>query len=1348
MNELNGGAAMRTNQDTEHECSASATRQRELAQNPLSYAQERLWFLDQLEPGSSTYNTSRAFRLFGTIDVDALQAAISAVAARHDVIRSTYTAQNGVPVQTVASPTPIKLKKIDLGSYEEEEDRERRLQELIGEEFSLPFDLTSDVMLRATLFHLSPATHLLLLVMHHIATDGWSMNILLHETAVFYNAFAQGKEPSLPPLPLQYSEYAERQRTHFDRNLFERDYAYWRRQLAGTPAQLAIPQDRTRMPSPSYDGESLSSHIPSSTTKLLRELARQNGATPFMVLLAVYFVVLHRYTDQDDLCVGIPIAGRTDLDVEPLIGVFVNMLVIREQISGASPFLEFLGSVRNTCLDAYDHQTLPFERLVALLQPQRIRNRTPLFQVSFSLQPQPTATVELHELAAKHADVEVNSAKFDLSLVIRESDDEFGVDLTYPTQLFERASIQRMLDQYVHACADICADPTRDLDGIQLAPAIDPPRVPTSAAPPSPRAQSIPAAFDSVATKSPQAIALQMGDLRMTYGELHQASDQLASFLLESGTPRGAKIGIFLEASFDSVICALATLKSGAGYVPLDPSLPARRTAQLIAEANLHLVLTATSLLQDLPSDGPRRVCLETMSPIGHLTPGSRTVFPDIQSDDLAYVIFTSGSTGRPKGVLIPHRGVLRLVTEPNYVTLNQTSRLLHLASPTFDASTFEIWGPLLNGGVCVLSSERVPSISQLANLIRENGINTLWLTSSWFNTIVDEDVEILAPVRQLLIGGERLSVPHVIRALQMLPDTHLINGYGPTENTTFSCCYSIPRTLDPNSYSVPIGRPVQGDVAAILDARLQPTAPGVPGELCVGGDGLALGYLNDDMLTAEQFIPNPLHPNSGDLVYRTGDRVRLLPSGNLEFLGRMDRQLKIRGYRVEPGEIEHVVMQHPSISRAHIAVHGTIDTVPMELVAYVVPVKDARLAADELRQFLSMQLPDYMVPSCFIPLASLPRDASGKIDESSLPDPATMKTTGSGLFVKPTTGTERRIAEVWKTILPHEQVGIEDSFFDIGGHSLLAVRLVAQLETLFNVSLPLAVLFDAPTIKTLASRIENLNVTSQQRSTVLPLRKIPQTAPPFVCVPPGGSTIYHFSDLARYLPAAVSIYGTQPLGVERGETPQPSVEEMAARYVEDLRQLQPEGPYYLGGRCFGAFVAFEMAQQLVRQGGEVGLLVLMDPSGPPGLPRDAKYYARRVAYFKRRGQLARAAVRHIRARVRHVWRLWLRSIFATSQQRRMARMQRVHRHAQFTYKPKPYSGNLIFLGAQDDYDPEDTRALWQLLVQGEFTLRLVLGDHRTMTQEPLIRTFAEDLGQIVLEAQQRNHISNHRLQS
>ena len=1318
-------------------------RDANMPRHPLSFAQERLWFLEKLEPDTPVYNVPWAVRIHGPVDLQALQRALDGIIKRHSTLRTSYHEQAGVPFQTVRPPLPGDLELADLRSLSEDR-RAQEISDRVSRESSKPFDLESGRLLRAVCMQTGDTDRLLLFVSHHIATDAWSTSIFFNELATFYNAAVQGRRPELAPLPLQYWEFATRQQSRPEDDL-AREQSYWLRRLADAPAQLAMPLDHARAPLPSYEGASVSARIPESATCDLRALARQHNATPFMALLAIYFVVLHRYTDQHDLCVGIPMAGRTTLDVEPLMGLFVNMLVIREQISPSVSFTEFLRSVRDTCLDAYDHQNLPFERLVALLQPHRTRNRTPLFQTSFTLQSQAAVPVQMHQLDVQRAHVDINTAKFDLNVVIRDSGSAFDIDLMYASGLFDRNSMQRLLGHFVHACQELCSDPSTHTHQVLLAPEAE--QLSTAFISDAITMQapcSIPEAFAGVANRSPDTVALQLDDRHMTYSELHQASNQLAVRLLELGVPKGARIGVYLEPSFDSVVSYLAILKAGAGYVPLDPSVPAQRTIQLIAEAHLHVLLTHHSLKERLP-EAVRESCFvvddERAKDSPPVTAGA---LPEVQPDDLAYVIFTSGSTGRPKGVQVPQRGVLRLVTNPDYIALGPETRLLHLASPAFDAATFELWGPLLNGGTCVLSADRLPSISQLGILIRKHNINTLWLTSSWFNTLIDEDATALSPLQQLLVGGERLSVPHVHRALQQLPFTQLVNGYGPTENTTFSCCYPIPRDLDPTISSIPIGRPICGDVATVLDAHQRPVSAGVPGELCIGGDGLALGYLGDDALTQERFIQDPRSPDARSRLFRTGDRVRLLPSGQLEFLGRLDRQLKVRGFRVEPGEIEHVLMRHSSIGQAYVTLRKIADRDSAMLVAYVRSPNQRQIDVDGLTQYIAAQLPDYMVPEAILALPDFPRNAAGKIDEGRLPAPHAAayadETRGA---TPPSTTTERQVARLWQTILARETVGVNENFFEIGGHSLLAVRLVAQIESAFGISLPLSVLFDAPTVAALASRIETIR-TPSLRSTILPIRGA-QQAPLFVCIPPGGSSIYHFSSLARYLPSPISMVGAQALGIEAGESPQHTVENMAAQYVADLRKIQPEGPYYLGGRCFGAFVAFEMAQQLVRQGSEVGLLVLMDPSAPPGMSRDPRYYAGRISYFKRRGQLGRAIVRHAKARIRQFQQLWIQRIFANASVRRMAHVQRAHRHAQFAYKPTVYRGNVVFLGAQEDYDPDDPRALWKLLTEGDFELHLVPGDHRSMTQEPLIRTFARELGDIVLAAQERDRSPKYR---
>jgi amino acid adenylation domain-containing protein len=1307
----------------------------------LSFAQERLWFIEQLEPGTALYNVSHGIRLTGPLVEEALRCALDGIVARHETLRTTFEAPDGIPTQRIHPPGRADWEKIDLSPVAEDQ-RMQEAQTRIVQEAGNPFDLTKDRMLRARLYRLAPDDHILLMVMHHIATDGWSMSLLLRELSALYSAYVQGKQAQLPVLPLQYADYAAWQREHLQGHVLEPDLAYWRRQLGTAPPILLLPTDRRRPSTAAYDGDRVSAVLPNSLVDQLKSMARAEGATLFMVLLASLMVLLQHYSGQDDISVGVPIAGRGHPDVENLIGFFVNMLVIREGISGDSPYYTFLKNVRKTCLNAYEHQDLPFERLVELLNPQRLHNRTPFFQVALSLMPAVHGQPEFAGLSTAEVPIMTKSAKFDLSISIWKSTAGLAISMTYPTSLFDRITVQQMLDQYCYLSEWVARYPHERIDAIPLA-AQATSQESIDAINRTVRRDSIGSTihdeFRAVVAKHSHATALRLGNRTMTYLELDRRSDQLAHYLLGAGIDSGSLVGVYLEPCFETIISYLGILKVGACYVPLDPQQPVPWLKRVIDDSRLSCVLSSTAIASNLPTEGPPILRLDAIAGAVDRDAVTSLSTPSVGADALAYVMFTSGSTGRPKGVKVLHRGVVRLVKDVDYVQLNSSTRILHLASPAFDAATFEIWGPLLNGGQCVLSPTRIPSISELGHMLLAFSIDTLWLTATWFNAIVDEDPAALSPVRQLLIGGEALSVPHVQMALRALPETTIINGYGPTEGTTFTCTYCIPRDLHPDARSVPIGRPISNTAVYILDALLRQTPPGVPGELCIGGDGLAQGYLGDPVLTEERFIANPFSERSGDRLYRTGDRVRLLPSGHIDFLGRMDRQLKIRGFRVEPGEIEHILRQHPEILDARVTSReaGTGRT---ELVAYVLPTVEAPVTLDSLKEYLARQLPEHMVPAHFVSLPEFPRTSTGKIDSNALPVPSSIVPCDASPYVPPRTDVEIRVSKIWAQLLGIKKLGVRDSFFELGGYSLLAVRLVAQLESAFGVSLPLAVLFDSPTIEALAERIQRSRL-SAFRSTVIPLKDEGDTGP-FFCVPPAGSSVYHFSELLQRMPPSISFYGIQALGLEAGERPQFRVEDMATRYIADIQEVQPTGPYYLGGRCFGAFVAYEMAQQLTAKGETVALLVLMDPSAPPGIPRDVSYYVRRAGYFKRRGRLIPAVCRHLQARLLDVWRLWIRRYFGNQHARRLARAEAAHRRAQGSYRPAPYPGRTAFLGAKADYHPEDPRALWKNLTAGDFELHLVPGDHRTITQEPNLSAFAKALEALILEARTRTAAS------
>ena len=1050
----------------------------------MSFAQERLWFLDQLEPDTSLYNVSLALRLTGPLVEEALCNALDAIVARHEVIRTTYSASEGGPVQVIHSSRPIDWAKIDLSTLAEER-RDVDAQAYVVQEARRPFDLSSDLMLRARFLRLGPDDHILLLVMHHIATDGWSTDLLLHEFSVLYNAQAHSEEPKLPELTIRYADYALWQREILQGSILERDLAYWRRQLEGV-SRLSMPTDRTRGAEPDHHGASVSVNLPTSLADQLKRLAREENATLFMVLLAVLMVLLRRYSGQNDVCVGAPIAGRTRSDVEKLIGFFVNMLVFREDLSGEPSFRGFLRSVRNTCLEAYEHQELPFDVLVAELQPARVRNQTPFFQVTLSLQHGDPRSPQFSGLTSERVPIPATTSKFDLSVAVRETENGLALSMTYSTALFDCWTIQQMLQHFCRLCEAVADHPAEPIDSIPLASDLESQeriRVLNRTDRSYPRESTIQQEFELQVSKSPDEIAVVFENRRMTYRELDRQSNQLAHYLCREGVHAESLVGVHMERSPEMIVSLLGILKAGAAYVPLDPRQPKVRLRQMIEESRPACVLSHSGVSNALPCGTIPTLFLDELQASLAQERAADPPCVGVAADALAYVMFTSGLTGRPKGVEVPHRGVLRLVKGIDYVNLADCPRILQLASPAFDASTFEIWGALLNGGQCVLSPERIPSVGGLRTLLRDHRIDTLWLTASWFNAIIDEDPTVLSTVHQLIIGGEPLSVPHVVKALQVLKNTSIVNGYGPTEGTTFTCCYRIPVDFDPRRRSVPIGSPIPNTKVYILDSHVGLTPAGVPGELYVGGDGLARGYLGDPLLTAERFIPNRFTGCTGDRLYRTGDRARLLPSGDIEYLGRLDRQLKIRGFRIEPGEIEHVLKQHPDIRDARVVLHESPRN-DLALAAYVIPAREAPIALDSLKAFVSRQLPESMVPAFYVPLARFPLTPTGKTDFRAFPAPPSDTQVDGSPPTPPRTGIARRMSEIWQQLLKLESVGIDDSFFELGGHSLLAIRLISRIEAALHVRIPIQILFDHQTIKALSEYVLERMIAAEEETS------------------------------------------------------------------------------------------------------------------------------------------------------------------------------------------------------------------------------------------------------------------------
>ncbi len=1318
---------------------------------PLSFAQQRLWFLSQLEPHSVAYNEPKGFRIEGPLDLNSLQHALDEIVARHEVLRTTFAPGNGEPVQCVHPGGTVDLSIVDLRTHGPE--REREAQQILREAIRRPFDLSADLMLRAVLLRLTDDEHILMLVTHHIASDGWSMGILTRELGTLYESFATGRASTLPELAIQYSDYAWWQRQPAQAEIVDTQLDYWRRQLTGAPV-LELSVDRPRTGPRTYKSATLAIELPEDLCRQLMELSRRSQATLYMTLLAGLQLLLHRYSSQEDIAIGSPIAGRTEKEADGLIGFFVNTLVLRTDLSGNPSFRELLGRVRRVALGAFEHQAAPFERLVAELHPERNPGRHPFFDVMFAFQNTPAEGLQLAGHRVSSIALDSGSSKFDLVFTLIEDGDVVRGSLEYCVDLFDALTIRRLVGHFETLLRSAVATPDAPISDLRMLTdaesrelVVDWNRTATD----YPRDATIHTLFETQARRSPNTVAVALGDEQLTYQELNWRANQLAHYLAGLNLPSATLIAISMDRSLELVVGLLAILKTGRAYLPLDPEYPTERLDYMLRDTQVGVVLTCERLTSRFRAHGVHAIALdaerEQIAAHSRENPASTTT-----AGDLAYVMYTSGSTGRPKGVEIPHRGVVRLVCASNYVQLGAGETMLHLAPISFDASTFEIWGALLHGATCVVFAAPVPRATELDGVLKRYRVSTLWLTASLFNLIIDEDPGALSSLRQLLVGGEALSVRHVQRALDSLPNTSIVNGYGPTESTTFACTYPI-RSLPPYAASIPIGKPISNTEVYVLDSRLALVPVGVPGELYIGGDGLAHGYLNAPDLTADKFKEVALDDGSRRRLYRTGDRVRYLADGNIEFLGRFDDQVKIRGFRIEPGEIELALAEYPGV-RENAVVAREKPGADRCLIAYLLAGTPAPTAAD-LKTFLKAKLPDYMVPSGFVFVDAWPLTPQGKVDRRALAaidwKPAAA---GDGLIAC-RTPLEQQLAAIWIRALGVERLGATDNFFDVGGHSLLAVRVCNEIEKSTGKRLPLTAFFEAPTVAGLARLLSDETTTPRWQS-LLRIQTL-GSRPPFFWVHGQASDPL----LPRYLHPEQPLYGLTHQAHDGSHAKFTTVEDIAAHYLSEVRTVRPHGPYRLGGYCFGGVVAFEMAQQLRKLGESVELLVLLGPS-VVSLPPEVRRLAPRTTaptvkegprlgarLSHHRQTLARLDVRRrisyalglINGRIARVWAKatshWDRAVLPVylslgrelPVRLRSPYVLELYRRALDRYAPSVYQGRTaIFVEADEaalEYSP------WKVLAEGAHFYRLT-GEHTAILEEPNIRAWAEPVGALL----------------
>ena len=1034
---------------------------------PLSFPQQRLWLLQQIDRDNSAYNEHGAIQLRGTLNIPALERSLNEIIKRHESLRTNFKMMEGQPVQIISPSLTIKLPIVNLSDLPKLEQK-KQIQQLTIEQSQSPFDLAQGPLLRWMLLQIGQQDYVLLVTMHHIIYDGWSYGVLIRELAALHEAFSNSKSSPLSELPIQYADFALWQQQSLKGEALETQIAYWKQQLGKTPPVLQLPTDYPRPAVQTFRGTRKSFSLTAELTKAIKALSQNEDATFFMTLLAAFKILLYRYTGIEDIAIGSPIANRNMSEIEQLIGCFVNTLVLRTDLSGNPTFRELLSRVRQVCVGAYAHCDVPFEKLVEALQPQRSLSYTPLFQVMFALQNTPMPALELSGLTVSSLDSNNNTAKFDLSLYIEERGEASIATIEYNTDLFEIATIARMSEHFQQLLAGIVANPDRQVNEIPLLTSSEKQQLLdwNCTQTDYPKDACIHELFEIQVEKTPDAVALVFEDRQLTYQELNRQADRLADYLRELGVRSEVLVGICVERSLEMVVGLLGILKAGGAYVPLDPAYPQDRLNFILSDAQVSVLLTRETLIKELPglSSNVTPVVVyfdrewDTIS-----NPKSKIQNPKL-SDHLAYVLYTSGSTGTPKGVLGRHRSAVNRLNWNPY-PFEQGEICCHKTSLNFIDSVWEIFAPLLHGlRTVIISDEIVKDPYRLVQTLSQQQVTRLVLVPSLLRVLLETFPDLQSRLPQLkywVSSGETLSVELCQRFQERMPQSILINLYGSSEVSADVTWYDTSKNQSLSS--IPIGRPISNMQVYVLDAHLQPVPIGVPGELCIGGDGLARGYLNRPELTAEKFIPNPFSSEEGAYLYRSGDIGRYRFNGEIEYLGRSDRQIKLRGFRIELGEIENVLNQHPAVKQAVVLLReDEVDN--KRLVAYIVSDNMSL----ELRSFVTEKLPDYMVPSVFVQLEALPLTPNGKVDYRALPVPENRRDLKQD-YVVPKTEVERLIAEVWQEILQLEKVGINDNFFEIGGHSLLLVKVQAKLHDVFDRDISTLDLFKYPSIKMLA---------------------------------------------------------------------------------------------------------------------------------------------------------------------------------------------------------------------------------------------------------------------------------------
>lgn len=1299
---------------------------------PLSFSQERLWFLEKLEPGRTTYHVPVLLRLTGRLEPRALERALGELVRRHEVLRTRIVEEDGRPFQIAGPVSPFRL-------FEAECERDADAHAIAQREASRLFDLTEGELLRATLIRLSAEEHLLSLVTHHIASDAWSAGVAIRELTAVYAAFLRGDASPLPELPLQYSDYAAWQRQWLEGEPLARRLAWWRSSLKDAPV-LELPADYPRPAVATGSGQRLRFALSREVTEQAHALARATGSTLFMTLLAAFYGWLQRESGQDDLVVGTPVANRQHQAIEPLIGFFVNTLALRITVDNEASFGDLLDRTRRLCLDAYANQDVPFEAVVEAVSPRRDASRTPLFQVALVLLNAPRTDLALEGLRVVEEPLDTGISKFDLTLLVQETENVLNGEWECSTDLFTAETARRFAGHFEHFLAEAVASPEIPLHRLAILNLAERRSVlqefnaTTRAVP----AFTMPGLIEAQAARTPDGIALVSGADAMTYGEFNARANRLTHYLIRLGLGPEDRVAIALERSPEMVIALFGVMKAGAAYVPINPEYPPARIAQMLADASPALVITVRAhgerFSRGLCLDDPEIAAAIAASP-AHDPADADRVRP-LRIENPAYVIYTSGSTGTPKGVLVAHSGLSSLaLIHIERLRIDSNSRFLQFASLSFDSSVVELVMALGCGAALVFTPPDARSGAALRDFLISRRVTHAQLPPAVLATMSPQDD---LPLTDLIVAGEACPADVAAAWSQRV---RFFNAYGPTESTVAA---TLAGPLS-GSGSPPIGGPIWNTRAYVLDRRLEPVAVGIAGELYLAGAGVARGYFHRPGLTAERFIPEPYGGDPGSRMYKTGDLARWRTDGTLEFLGRADHQVKIRGFRIEPGEIEATLKSHPAVAQAAVIARDDAGA-GKQLVAYVVPSLGAVADANDLRSFVIERLPHYMVPSSFVSLDALPLTGHGKLDRGALPAPDRCAN-----VLLPRSILEFRLGRIWEEILGVAPVGVQSNFFELGGHSLLAPRLLAEVERREGVRLPLNLLFQQGTVEAMAAAIES-GKPAEPFSPLVPIKR-DGTLPPFFCVHPGAGSVLSYYDLAKHFPPERPFYGLQAPGYD-GERPAiRSVGELAAIHLEAIRTAFPSGPYHLGGHSFGASVAYEMACQLEREDPTlVGSLIMLDHAAPvtegedspePPLAGVLAFLAREIgAQFgvelgvteEELEKLSEGA--QMKLTVERAMQAGIAPAGAGTGM--MAGMAAVYRASLFALSnyaaPRLNAGLTLFRSSDLSAARED--AGWQEIVRGRVRVRSAAGTHTSMIRPPHAERLAKAIAEEIIDVQ------------